>query len=264
MTRTFLNLLSATTVVLMAANTAFAAGPPGGFHMGPPSQVMMGLPAGASMGPPSGVRMGPPEGVTMGPPSSVTEGTAAGAGAAGEAFRGRALGNTARFNSNHSLSTSVRSGDSAGASVGESSNSLANAAKFLGKLNAAHASNTALSHASPRSVVGALANYKSQTLSAQSQIDTYTSLVNRDQLAVSSAQAQLTSLEHSGTASQTQISQAQAQLNAAQQQLSSDQAQLSAAQAELVSAQNTLQTTTNRQLTPQVIARLNALLGISS
>ena len=134
----------------------------------------------------------------------------------------------------------------------------------LGALNAAHASPTALAHASSKSIVGAIAAYKSAMITAQADVSKYTTLVSQDQAAVAAAQANLTALQASKTSTATQISDAQAQLTAAQQQLASDQAQLAAAQAEITSAQNTLASSSNKQLTPDAITRINALLGLSS
>ena len=52
---------------------------------------------------------------------------------------------------------------------------------MLGELNAAHASQTALHHASPKSVVGALSSYKKATLAANADIASFTDLVNATQ-----------------------------------------------------------------------------------
>ena len=54
--------------------------------------------------------------------------------------------------------------------------SLGKGASLLGKLNAAHASQAAFDHASPKSVVGALALYKKTTLAANADIATYADL----------------------------------------------------------------------------------------
>ena len=253
-----LHLLSATTFVVTITATAVVAGPPSSFHLGPPSGVFMGPSAGANMGTSAAMRVGPPTGVPLEQPPNATDGAAARADTGPNAFHSRGLDGTSRTSLNSSM---VSREETVGSKA--KSTSLADAAKFLGKLNAAHASSTALSHASSRSIVGALASYRSQTLSAQSKIDTYSSLINADEKALLAAQTQLATLEKSGTASQNQITEAQAQLSAAQQKLSLDENQLNAAQAELISAKNTLQATTKRQLTPQVIAKVNVLLGIS-
>jgi len=165
------------------------------------------------------------------------------------------------------------------ADVGNAANadpSVAKAAAELGKLNAAHASATALDHASPKSIVGAISAYKSATVTAQAAVTKYTALVHQDdgtvtadQVALTNAQNALAALKNSPTTTPQQLASAQAAvtnaqttLNAANAQLTSDQASLSSAQASIVSAQNTLASETNKPLTPGVIAQLNSLLGI--
>jgi hypothetical protein len=58
-----------------------------------------------------------------------------------------------------------------GVSTETDANSEANAASYLGKLNAAHASSVALEHASPNSAVGAIATYKQQMQAALALTD---------------------------------------------------------------------------------------------
>src|SRR5215470_7704164 len=97
-------------------------------------------------------------------------------------------------------------------------NGIGQAASLLGDLNAAHASSTALEHASSNSIVGAIALYKAAMMKAL------------------------------------------ADLKAAQQ--ANDQNAINAANAEIMAAENALALRANKPLTPQVIAQLNALLGL--
>lgn len=242
MTKIFLSMLAATTFVVGFVEPGFAAGPPGGFHMGPPSSMMMG--------PPSGLGIGSPAAATMGPPSTALSHIPEGV----------------RFGSPPEAAANAEIGTHVGNSNGPDNpdRGIAGAANILGNLNAAHAAPQALAHASPHSIVGALATYRSSMISAQASIKYYGNLVSQDEAAVSAAQTTLNALQNSGSASQSEIASAQTQLAAAQQQLSSDQAQLAAAQSEVIAAQNTLAAASNKQLTPQVIVRINALLGISS
>jgi hypothetical protein len=247
MTKTFLIMLATTTLIVGFVEPVLAAGRPGGFHMGPPSSVMMGPPSGmgvgssaaATMGPPSGVVSHFPEGARFGSPPEVP---------------------------NEPATANVQVGARASGSIGpaHADRGITDAANILGNLNAAHAAPQALAHASSHSIVGALANYKTSMISAQASIKYYSNLVGQDETAVASAQANLNALQNSGNASQSEISSAQAQLASAQQQLSSDQAELAAAQSEVVTAQNTLATASNKELTPQAIVKIDALLGISS
>ncbi len=238
--KTKLLLVTAAASALIFIEPGWAGGPPAGVPMGPPASVTMGPPSSVTMGPPSSVTMGPPSSVTMGPPSSVTKGPPA------NVAMGPPAGAMAHIPSG------------AQAAAGE-----AQAANLLGNLNAAHASSTALEHASSKSIVGAVAQYKTAMLSARADISKYTDLVNWDQAAVDAAQQTLTDLQNSGTATQDQIDAAQTDLTDAQTQLSADQAQLDAANAEIGSAQTQLASSSNKELTPDAIAQVNALLGIN-
>lgn len=139
---------------------------------------------------------------------------------------------------------------------------LAKGASFLGNLNAAHASTTALEHASATSTVGAIAAYKASTLSAQTSLKQYTGLVSQDQAAVTLAQSTLDAANSANPPVQADIDRARADLTAAQQKLTADQAQLTAAQQAIVDAQTALSTSTNKELTPDAVSKLNQLLGI--
>lgn len=259
MNRHLLLMLAITTVPVFP--NSVAAHPGGGVGAGlgvggPPPSVTMGPPAGVTMGPPAAAMAHIPNGVPLARPV-VPQGAAAKAG------------------------VTIGSGVSGSATAGISTTadadpSIANAAAELGKLNAAHASPIAQQHASPKSVVGAIAVYKSATVAAQAAVTKYTASVNQDnatvtaaQVTLTNAQNALTALQNSGTATaqqltdaQTAVNNAQAALNTANSQLEYDQASLSAAQASIVSAQNTLAASTNKALTPSVIAQLNVLLGI--
>jgi hypothetical protein len=187
----------------------------------------------------------PPAGVPHGPPPGVSFGHTEKAGEGAESAMPK--------DTTHASESDADAASDPG---------VAKAANLLGKLNAAHASSSALSHASPKSIVGAIAIYKSTTLAAQASVKKFSALVNQDQAAVNADQTTLNQLKTSSAASQAQISAAQAALTSDQQKLASDQAQLAAAQAAIVSAQNALASRTNKPLTPTVIAKLNALLGI--
>jgi hypothetical protein len=224
------------------------------FYVIPAMLALVGFAQPGLAVPPGGfIHGGPPASVTMGPPASVTMGPPAGALA--HIPQGVPMGKPADLPPD--------------AGVG-------NAAHLLGSLNAAHASPTALEHASPNSMVGAIAIYKNATITAEAAVTKYTGLVSADQTAVTDAQANLTSaedaltaLKNSGTATQQQltdaqtaVTDAQTALDAANTQLSADQASLASAQADIVSAQTTLAARANKPLTPDVISQLNSLLGI--
>ena len=139
---------------------------------------------------------------------------------------------------------------------------LGKGASFLGKLNAAHASTTALEHASATSTVGAIAAYKASTVSAQTSIKQYSGLVSQDQSAVTLAQTALDAAKVANPPVQADIDRATSDLSAAQQKLAADQAQLAASQQAIIDAQTTLSSSTNKALTPEAVAKLNQLLGI--
>ncbi len=222
-------VLAAAAVVTTYAQAALAA--PGGIP-GPPLSVTQGPPASVNQGPPSSVTQGPPSSVTQGPP--------------------------------------------AGVAPGAPSDKLDKAANLLGNLNAAHASDRAMERASPKSMVGAIATYKKATVTARADIAKYTDLVAQDQIAVDDAQAAVTAdiaklaeLQAAPTpdadaiaAAQAQLAADQAALASSQQQLATDQASLEAAQTAVTAAQTTLAERANKPLTEEVIAQLNALLGI--
>lgn len=254
-------VLIVTTAIGVAFTTGSLAHPGGGVGAGfgvggPPPSVTMGPPAGVTMGPPAAALSHIPNGVPFGQPA-VPQGAAAKAG--------MNIGNGVSASATANVSNAV-----------DSDPGIANAAAELGKLNAAHASPVALQHASPKSIVGAISAYKSATVTAQAAVTKDTTLVSQDnatvtadQTTLANAQNALTTLQKSGTATQQQltdaqtaVTNAQTALDAANTQLASDQAALSSAQASLVSAQNTLASATNKTLTPSVVARLNALLGI--
>lgn len=220
----------------LLASGALAAGPPAGVPHGPPS---------IPHGPPS-IPHGPPVGIPSGPPAVATA----------HIPQGVATGRPAN--------------------PGSAASSVGAAAKLLGKLNAAHASDTALEHASSKSVVGAIAVYKSDTVTAQADVAKYSDLVIQDQaavdagqLAVNTAQAALDAAKAAATpdqavidAAQTTLNTATANLATANQQLSADQVSLAAAQTGILDAQTALATSTNKTLTPATITSLNNLLGI--
>lgn len=248
-TQTFLIV---TAALALTAGSSFAR--PGGVGAG---LGMAGPPASVTMGPPAAAMSHIPTGVPLGQPS-VPQGAAA--------RTGNPIGGTV------SGSATAR----AALETPETDASFGSAAAMLGKLNAAHASPTALENASPRSVVGAISAYKSATVTAQAAVTKYTALVSQDQASVAadktalaSAQASLTTLQSSGTATpqqlaaaQAAVTGAQATLSAASTQLASDQASLSSSQAAIVSAQNSLSVATNKTLTPSAVTQLNTLLGI--
>lgn len=236
-------------IAFFAATAAFAA---------PPAGVPVGPPAGIPNGPPAGVPHGPPTSLPVSPPVSVPSPHAS-------------IGVDASANAS-------AHGANAAADVhgGTNDSTLANGASYLKSLNAAHASATALQHASSKSIVGKLAIYKQAVVQGNANVTKYTSLVATDQTAVAdaqkavdSAQAKLDTLNAATPPDTTAIAQAQADLNAAkatlataQQTLAADQASLAAAQQSILDAQSTLAATTNVNLTPAAVARLNTLLGI--
>ena len=110
---------------------------------------------------------------------------------------------------------------------------VAAGANLLGSLNAAHASSTALAHASPKSMVGAIAAYKT---------------------AVSKAEAQL-QIDQAQLAADLKAGAPQATINADNQAIANDNLAI-------LAAQNTLALRANKPLTPAVVAQLNTLLGL--
>ena len=137
MIRTHIGLGAA--AALLAGSAAVAGGPPGHVPVGPPAGIPMAPPPGVASGPPAHVPVGPPAAATAHVPQGVAAGKAA--------------------------------------DLPDSASSIGAAASLLGKLNAAHASSNALEHASPKSVVGAIATYKSATLTAEASIKQYTAAV---------------------------------------------------------------------------------------
>ena len=137
--------LVAASVCLSSLTTAsVAAGPPAGIPIGPPASVTVGPPARVTLGPPASVILGPPASVTMGPPASVTMGPPP------------------------SVLAHIPPGAGFGRPFPLSPDAAAEAgaASELGKLNAAHASATALDHAAAKSAVGAIATYENQMAAA--------------------------------------------------------------------------------------------------
>jgi len=126
-------------------------------------------------------------------------------------------------------------------------NGVAEAANLLGNLNAAHASSTALAHASPKSIVGALAAYKTS-------VSTATANLNAAEAQLATDQAKL--------ATDTANNAPAATITADNQAIANDQAAIAAAQAAITAAQNTLALRANKPLTPDVIAKVNSLLGL--
>jgi hypothetical protein len=130
--------------------------------------VILGVGQGAfAAGPPAGVPHGPPPFVTMGPPPWVTQGPPPAA--------------LLHIPPGKPPTTNIGAQNGlvgGGAEI--------NAAAELGKLNAAHASPTALQHAAPNSAVGAIATYESQMNSALALADP----MERDD-AITSARQQL-------------------------------------------------------------------------
>jgi uncharacterized membrane-anchored protein YjiN (DUF445 family) len=179
--------------------------------------------------------MGPPSGVTQGPPDVATS---------------------------HIPDTTGPGTDS----------SVADAANLLGNLNAGHASEQGLEHASSHSIVGAIEEYKTSVTAAQADITKYTDLVNTDTQNLQDAQTALNTFCATNTCPITDntdpnygtyndLNQA---VTDATNQLTSDQNSLDAANAAVTDAQNTLADSANKELTPDAIDRLNALLGIGS
>lgn len=221
-----INLLLASTAIVSAAalmQPASAGGPPNGVPGGPPSFVTMGPPASVTMGAPAGVTMGPPASVTMGPPaaamSHIPNGVPLGQPATlpqgASASAGNTIGSTvsasAKLHAPTSTSGTVDSSSTAETStqVNLTDTQEADVASELGKLNAAHASSTALAHASSKSIVGQIAAYKTAMQTALAETDT--------------------------TQQATDITTARVQLAS----------------------------TTNKQLTPDAISKVDNMLGIS-
>ena len=123
-------------------------------------------------------------------------------------------------------------------------NGAANDANLLGNLNAAHASASALAHASPNSIVGKLAIYKTQLTTALAQEQAAQDAVNADNAIINNPLSTL------------------AQVNTAKAQLLIDQAALNTAQMNVANIEGSLSTFANKTVTPAVIARVNTLLGI--
>ena len=202
------------------------------------------------MGPPPGVPAGPPAGIPAGPPAAATS----------HIPQGAALGKPDGLpGSAKSIGPEVSASASANA---QNDPSLADAASLLKQLNAAHASDTGLVHASSKSIVGALGIYKTSTLSAQTDVNTYTQAVANDQQAVTDAQQALTDAQNAMPFDQAAVDTAQANLTAAQNQLAADQSSLTAAQQAVTDAQTQLASSTKTTLTPEVIGDVNSLLGI--
>ncbi len=167
---------------------------------------MLALTGAAYAHPGQGVGGGPPAAVTFGPPAAATahipNGVANGIGV------------------NNGVDNGVNDG-------------VDQAANLLGNLNAAHASPTALEHASPKSIVGALAIYKAAMTKALADLN----------------------------AAEQQLATDQAN-NAPASQITADENAIAAANAEITAAENALALRANKSLTGPVIAKVNMLLGI--
>jgi hypothetical protein len=126
---------------------------------------------------------------------------------------------------------------------------VAAGANLLGNLNAAHASSNALAHASPKSIVGAIAAYKTSVSTAEANLK--------------AAQAQLLIDQQKLKADLAAVPPVPAAtITADNMAITNDQNAITAAQAAIMAAQNTLALRANKPLTPAVIAQLNALLGL--
>jgi hypothetical protein len=218
--------------------------------------------------------MGPPPVATAHIPTSVTTGV--NVNASSHASAGAANANVKASASTRTGVTTPGSADFIAAAKAKGDASLANGAALLGKLNAAHASDKAFEHASAKSVVGMLATYKSATLAANADISNYTQLISQTQAkittdtqAVTDAQAALTAAQALNPADPAKVTAAQDALTAAQNALTADQTLLAQQQASLAAAQqaqadalSTLATSTNRTISADAAAKLNALLGI--
>ena len=156
-------------------------------------------------------------------------------------------GSHSKGNSSANASSNDNSSDSDSASGSSNTGSLA---KALGRLNAAHASENALAHASANSVVGALAQYKA----AVQETNALTMKENTLNETIQSLEAQLAT-----TTDKTQIAALNAQLAAAQAELAETQTQLA------ISSQieaDSLATAANKEITDEVVTATNELLGI--
>lgn len=156
-------------------------------------------------------------------------------------------GSHSKSNSSANASSNDNSSDSDSASGSSNTGSLA---KALGRLNAAHASENALAHASANSVVGALAQYKA----AVQETSALTMKENALNETIQSLEAQLAT-----TTDKTQIAELNAQLAAAQAELAETQTQLAnSSQREA----DSLATAANKEITDEVVTATNELLGI--
>src|SRR5947209_3932128 len=130
-------LLLAAAATTLAVGPAFArgapagaGGPPPGVTVGPPAAALAHIPHGLSVGPPPGVVAGRPQVAHVAPPPQ----------------------SDARH---HPSADPDAVGDLHGTPADP--DDVKNGGDSLGNLNAAHASPTALEHASPHSIVGKLA-----------------------------------------------------------------------------------------------------------
>lgn len=110
------------------------------------------------MGPPAAATAHIPDGVPVGGPSTLPQNT--------QATTGASIGSSV------SVSAKSKGKSSATVDASASASADANAAAELGKLNAAHASATAMQHASSKSIVGEIAAYKAAMQAALAQTDT--------------------------------------------------------------------------------------------
>lgn len=168
-----------------------------------------------------------------------------------QAKSGNSNGNSSshsKGNSSANASSNDNSSDSDSASGSSNTGSLA---KALGRLNAAHASENALAHASANSVVGALAQYKA----AVQETSALTMKENALNETIQSLEAQLAT-----TTDKTQIAALNAQLVAAQAELAETQTQL--ANSSQIEA-DSLATAANKEITDEVVTATNELLGIN-
>lgn len=168
-----------------------------------------------------------------------------------QAKSGNSNGNSSshsKGNSSANASSNDNSSDSDSASGSSNTGSLA---KALGRLNAAHASENALAHASANSVVGALAQYKA----AVQETSALTMKENALNETIQGLEAQLAT-----TTDKTQIAALNAQLAAAQAELAETQTQL--ANSSQIEA-DSLATAANKEITDEVVTATNELLGIN-
>ena len=145
-----------------------------------------------------------------------------------------------------------------GVANGQNAGGAANDANLLGNLNAAHASASALAHASPNSIVGKLAIYKGQLTTALANEQAAQTAVNNDNTRINNDNA----IINNPASSAADVANAKADLALAQTQLGIDQTTLANAQKAVANVEASLSNFANKTVTPAVIARVNTLLGV--